>query len=72
MAHFKSLGLYCKKMVVVLAKCVLFQGALKIQVSILFAFFSISLKSKCFASKGKLFSPTIIDCFFKNTFEIFI
>ena len=60
MAHFEALGLYYKKMVVVLPKCVAIRvkiafisGTLKIQVSILFAFFSTSLKSKSFASKGK-------------------
>ena len=35
-------------------------------------FFSTSLKSKSFASKGKPFSLSTIDCFLKNTFEIFI
>ena len=60
MAHFEAVGLYYKKMVVVLPKCgpirvkvAFISGALKIQVSILFALFSTLLKSKSFASKGK-------------------
>ena len=70
MVHFKALGLYYKKMV---AKC----GAIRVKIAFIWGclentavkfvrFFSTS------RAREKPFSPSTIDCFFKNTFEIFI
>ena len=60
MAHFEGLGLYYKKMVFILLKC----GAIRAKIAFISGclentgvnfvrFFSTSLKSKSFASKGK-------------------
>ena len=60
MGHFEALGLYYKKMVVVLPKC----GAIHVKIAFIsrclentgvnfVRFFSTLLKSKSFASNGK-------------------
>ena len=80
MPHFEALGLHYQKMVVVLPKC----DAIRVKKAFILGclentgvnfvrFFSVHCKRvKALRGRENLFSPSTINCFFKNTFEIFI